>query len=134
MQRIKSRRLTGWPSRLGLAGLLALALQLIAPIPPAVTKTAEFLAFVAKSGLADLAGPDQSIDLCSHDGSRNQHQATHNNCLLCLVSGIPPGQTELAQHPVAVNHPVAEAPSQQVCGQRTWPTELATGPPALLSI
>jgi hypothetical protein len=117
-----------------MAGLLAFALQVIAPTPPAVPKPSDFLAFVMQSGIADWAGPGHTIDLCSQADGSDQPKMAHTSCPLCLVSGIPPGRAVLVEPLAPLHPPIATSPSQQVCGQRTWPTELATGPPQALSV
>ena len=134
MRGIKSKSLLSWLNRLGLVALFAFTLQSVAPNATPPSRPSDFAAFAAQSGLLDLLRPGQTVDLCSHSSSSDQQKTAHNSCPLCLVSGIPPGNAALLQPAVSFTHPVAVAATHQVCGQRTWPTELATGPPVGLSV
>gem|GEM_PF-3540145 len=134
MRGIKSKSLLSWLKRLELVALFAFTLQSVAPNATPPSRSSDFAAFAAQSGLVDLLRPGQTVDLCSHSSSPDQQQTVHNSCPLCLVSGIPPGNAALLQPAVSFTHPVDMAATHQVCGQRTWPTELATGPPVGLSV
>jgi hypothetical protein len=130
---IKSRRWVSRLNRLGLLALCAFLLQMGTPTTLRAPGTSDFATFALQSGLIDLVRPGQTIDLCSHSDSSNQHQTAHNNCLLCLLPGVPPAHTDLLQAVQVSQPPFEPSAIDRAPGQPLWPAHLATGPPSTLS-
>lgn len=120
-------------NRLGLLAFCAFTLQSVTPTTPRAPGTSDFAAFALQSGLVELVGPGQTIDLCSHSAPSTQHQTAHNNCLLCLLPGIPPASTDLLQAIRVFHHPFEPGSTNRDPDEQAWPANPATGPPARLS-